>query len=325
VALARVTALRRRQRPDLFVVAAQLTETNSALLAALRRRDVAAEWLPPDAIDSRLAPGDVVLSRLEVRETLDGVEAGAWELCRAARAGVTVLNETSALLRSHDKLATALALAEAGVPHPRTAQVGEPGVEPPLPLPVVVKPRFGSWGKDVFACQSSGEFDRCLREIRDRSWFRFHGALVQELVPPQGHDLRVLIACGSVVGSVARHAPPGEWRTNVALGARRLPAVPGERAIDLALGAARAVGGDLVGIDLLPLPDGDYVALEVNAAVDFTSEYSLHGGSVFGDVAEVLAAVCSRPTADAAVPASRPHGGPAVLLSDEAPAEGARA
>lgn len=316
--------LRRRRRPDLFVVAAHLTETNSALLAALRRRGVPAEWLPTDAIESRLAPGDVALSRLDVRETLDGVETGVWELCRTARAGVTVLNETAALLRSHDKLATALALAEAGVPQPRTAQVGEPGHEPPLPLPVVVKPRFGSWGKDVFACRSPLEYDRCLAEIRDRSWFRFHGALVQELVPPQGHDLRVLVACGAVVGAVARQAPPGEWRTNVALGARRRPTAPCPRAIDLALQAARAVGGDLVGIDLLPLPDGDYVVLEVNAAVDFTREYSLDGGSVFEDVAERLAAVCSRPEADAvlSVAASRRRRPPVALVSDEATSRG---
>jgi RimK family alpha-L-glutamate ligase len=314
-------ALRGRRRPDLFVAASQLTETNSALLAALRRRDVAAEWLPPDAIDSRLAPGDVVLSRLDVCETLDGVEAGTWQLCRAQQAGVTVLNETSALLRSHDKLATALALADACLPHPRTAQVGEPGADPPLPVPVVVKPRFGSWGKDVFACESPTEYERCLRRLRDRSWFRYHGALVQELVPPRGHDLRVLVACGSVVGAVERHARPGEWRTNVALGARRVPATPDQRAIDLALAATKAVGGDLVGIDLLPIADGDYVVLEVNAAVDFTREYSLDGRRVFDDVAEILAAACSRPAADDALlaasgsPASRP---PAVLVSEEA-------
>jgi RimK family alpha-L-glutamate ligase len=318
VTLARVIALRRRRRPDLFVAAAKLTETNSALLAALRRRGVAAEWLPPEAIESRLAPGDVVLSRLDVRRTLDGVEPGVWELHRASRTGVTVLNETPALLRSHDKLATALALAGAGVPHPRTAQVGEPSSDPPLPLPVVVKPRFGSWGKDVYACESRTEYRICLERLRDRSWFRYHGALVQELVPPLGRDLRVLVACGSVVGAVARLAAPEEWRTNVALGARRFPATPDERAIGLALQAASAVGGDLVGIDLLPISDDDYIVLEVNAAVDFTPEYSLAGGNVFDNVAEILAAVSSRRGADEAVlsvPAAVPQR-PAVLVPD---------
>jgi RimK family alpha-L-glutamate ligase len=290
MALERVKALRRRRRPDLFVVAATMTKTNRALLSALRRGGVAAEWLTPDRIEVRTAPGDVVLSRLDVAQTLDGVEPGTWELRRAQRAGVVVLNDTSALLRSHDKLATALTLAGAGVPHPRTAHVGAPDAEPPLRLPVVVKPRFGSWGRDVYACESPAEYRRCLERLCDRTWFRAHGVLVQELVPPQGHDLRVLVAGGTVVGAVGRDAAPGEWRTNVALGARRRPEAPGARACTLAVGAAAAVGGALVGIDLLPLDGGDYVVLEVNAAVDFTPEYSLPGGNVFDDVAAVLAA-----------------------------------
>jgi RimK family alpha-L-glutamate ligase len=287
--------------PDLFLAAGRLTETNALLLAALGRQRIAAEWLPPEAIGRRLADGDTVLSRLDVRPTLDGVEPGLWELSRAQRSGVVVLNETSSLLRSHDKLATALALANAGVPHPRSAQVGEPGQRPPLPLPVVLKPRFGSWGKDVFLCRSREEYDRYHAQIRDRDWFREQGALVQELVPPRGYDLRLIVACGRVVGAVERHSAPGEWRTNVALGAERRRAAPSGCAIELALAAATAVSGDFVGIDLLPLPDGGYTVLEVNGAVDFTREYSLDGGDVFQDAATALVAVvCPRPAAAAA-------------------------
>jgi RimK family alpha-L-glutamate ligase len=287
------------------------------LLAAARRLGITAEWLPADAIASRLTPGDTVLARFDVRPTLDGVEPGVWELRRAQRSGVIVLNETSSLLRSHDKLATALVLADAGVPHPRTAHVGESGAEPPLPLPVVLKPRFGSWGRDVFLCRSRAEYDRCLARVRNRAWFLAHGVLVQELVPPLGHDLRVLVACGRVVGAIERRAALREWRTNLALGARRHPAAPSGRAVELALGAARAVSGDLVGIDLLPLPDGDYAVLEVNGAVDFTGAYSLAGGDVFEDVAQAVAAtIYRRPAATAATELASPvpalGGGPAA-------------
>ena len=48
-------------------------------------------------------------------------------------------------------------------------------------------------------------------------------------------------------------------------------------------------GGDLVGVDLLPLPNGDYVVLEVNGAVEFTSDYSLAGRDVFEEVAKAVA------------------------------------
>jgi [lysine-biosynthesis-protein LysW]---L-2-aminoadipate ligase len=285
----------RLRRPDLFVAAGRLTETNAALIRALRELGVDAEWLAPQDVTSRLAPDDTVLSRFDVRPTLDGVEDGLWELCQAERHGVVVLNNGTSMLRSHDKLATALTLAAADVPHPWTAQVSEESTEVPFPLPVVLKPRFGSWGRDVILCRTREEYDRYLEAVRDRAWFRTQGVLVQELVKPQGVDLRLVVACGRVVGAIERHAKPGEWRTNVALGGRRRPASPDSRAHELALAAAKAVGGDLVGIDLLPTPDGDYAVLEVNGAVDFTDEYSLDGGDVFEDVAGVLAAaVCPK-------------------------------
>ena len=286
----------RLRRPDLFLAAGRLTETNAGLIRALGGVDIDAEWLPPRDIARRLTAGDQVLSRLDVRSTLDGVEDGIWELCRAEKLGVRVLNTGSSLLRSHDKLATALALASAGVQHPRTAQVSEQGKQPPLPLPVVLKPRFGSWGRDVMLCRTREEYDRYLANVANRAWFRTQGVLVQELVQPRGYDLRLIVACGQVVGAIERHAKPGEWRTNVALGAKRHSASPDGGAIQLAVAAANAVGGDLVGIDLLPLPDGGYAVLEVNGAVDFTNEYSLDGGDVFEEVADLLASA-ARPLA----------------------------
>ena len=109
-------------------------------------------------------------------------------------------------------------------------------------------------------------------------------------MPPQGYDLRIVVAAGRVVGAVERHVSGSEWRTNVALGASRVRTAPADTACALALDAARAVGGDLVGVDLLPSADGGYTVIEVNGAVDFTEDYSLDGGSVFEDAAAALSA-----------------------------------
>jgi RimK family alpha-L-glutamate ligase len=170
-----------------------------------------------------------------------------------------------------------------------TAHVDWNSPPPRIDFPVVVKPRFGSWGRDVFLCESHVELRRCLRRLRKRTWFRRQGVLVQALVPPAGFDLRVVVACGRVVGAVERVAAAGEWRTNLALGGTRRPVNPTRKACLLALEAAAAVEADVVGVDLLPGPDGGFVVLEVNGAVDFTAEYSLVGRDVFEEVARVVA------------------------------------
>jgi RimK family alpha-L-glutamate ligase len=162
-------------------------------------------------------------------------------------------------------------------------------VDIPLEPPVVLKPRFGSWGRDVVLCETADDARRALRRLRKRRWFRRHGVIVQELVEPAGRDLRLIVTRTGVVGAIERRPAPGEWRTNVALGGTRHPIDPPEAARALAVAAADAVEGDLVGVDLLPTPAGDWLVLELNGAVDFTSEYSLPGRHVFRDVAAALA------------------------------------
>ena len=203
------------------------------------------------------------------------------------REGVRVLNPASALVAAHDKLATAARLDVAGVPHPETAEVGPDGPPPALAQPLVLKPRFGSWGRDVVLCEDEEAVAATLRSLAARPWFAPTGALAQELVPPLGHDLRIVVSGGRLAGSVERLAAPGEWRTNVALGAARRGAQPPAEAAALALAAVAAVGADLAGVDLLPLPDGGWTVLEVNGAVDFTRQYR-RDGDVFEAAVEAL-------------------------------------
>jgi RimK family alpha-L-glutamate ligase len=281
----------------LALVAHRETATNLALAAA-RPAGVAPVLLTPDEALSVLGPGDVAVGRLDVRPTLDGVEPGLNALAALAERGVHVLNPPNALLTAHDKLLTARALGSAGVPHPRVRLLlpGRPQEE--LELPAVVKPRFGSWGRDVFLCRDAGELEAALTALAGRSWFRRQGAIVQELVPLRGHDLRLVVAGGTVVGAVRRLVAPGEWRTNVALGGLRRAVDPPAEAVELALAAAGAADADLVGVDLLPA-DGGYVVLELNGAVDFTAEYAR--GDVFSAAVEALASrAAERPRVAAA-------------------------
>jgi RimK family alpha-L-glutamate ligase len=253
------------------LVAHQLSETNIEL-AARGWPGARSMLLPPQGALRHLRPGDVALSRLDVLPTLNGVEDGLWSVGRLEAHGVRVLNSASALLSAHDKLLTARLLTSAGLPHPRTLRLTRARDGEKLVFPVVAKPRFGSWGREVEICPDRAALGRYLASSLAKPWGRA-GAIVQELVTPVGSDLRVIVAGGKVVGCAARRARQGEWRTNVALGAVIAPAFADPLACELALAATRVLGLDLAGVDLLPTENG-YVVIEVNGAVEFRPLYS---------------------------------------------------
>jgi tetrahydromethanopterin:alpha-L-glutamate ligase len=273
----------------LALIACRPTETNDALAHA-GGPGTRWELLTPSQALVELQAGDAALGRLDVVPTLDGMDDGLWALGALAARGVVVLNDPSALLAAHDKLLTARVLQRHGVAHPRTRLVRAGRPVPLFAREVVLKPRFGSWGREVTRCAGGAELAAAVERVREASWFRRHGALVQELVPPLGYDLRVIVAAGRMVGAAYRIAADGEWRTNVALGGVRRPADdPPRQAVGLALAAAHATGASLAGVDLLPDGLGGWTVLEVNGAVEFTREYA-PWGDVFAETAAVLAA-----------------------------------
>jgi RimK family alpha-L-glutamate ligase len=291
------------------IVAHRRGSTNDALASAWCGLGVDARVLAPKDALRELTHGDAALARLDVLETLDGIEPGIEELEALGRRGVHLLNPPHALRAAHDKLETVARLEAAGLPQPRSVHVARPTDRVPLWPPVVVKPRHGSWGRDVHRCANAGELSRTLEAVSTRAWFRRHGALVQELVPSQGWDLRLVVAAGRVVGAAERVAAPGEWRTNVTLGGSLRHADPDEQACVLATAAAAAIGGDLVGVDLCPTGSG-YVVLELNGAVDFDERYSLGGRDVYAEAAGTLGLTSAPPgrSANSRMPGARGSG-----------------
>jgi RimK family alpha-L-glutamate ligase len=277
----------------LALVALRSTPTNESLAQA----DVdGRRWeamTPEEALD-RLRPGDAALGRLDVLPTLDGIDDGMWALGALQARGVAVLNDASALYATHDKLLTARLLRRTSLPHPRTVHVRPDRPFAAVRPPVVVKPRFGSGGQAVTWCEDEDALVEALSSLSSTSWFEQQGVLVQELVPPQGYDLRILVAAERVVGAIFRIAADGEWRTNVTLGGLRRPVSdPPGVACELALAAARAAGPALVGVDLVPDVYGNWTIIELNGAVEFTSEYNTDG-DVFDCAALELARSAER-------------------------------
>jgi RimK family alpha-L-glutamate ligase len=272
--------LHRSLEPTVFIAGSTASTTNERLRQACAATG-AHSLVASTEIAAELArPGDVVVGRLDVRPTLDGIQPGLGRLLQLRSVGIRVVNDANALVATHDKLATMLLLHAAELPHPRGAHVLSAEACPDFAPPYVVKPRFGSWGRDVHRCESRADLRAHLWALNHRPWFRRQGALVQELIPPRGFDLRLVVSGGALVGAIERVAAPGEWRTNIALGGSRRHAEPSDVACALAIEAARAVGGDLVGVDLLP-GDNGWQLIEVNGAVDFTDDYALDDRDVF--------------------------------------------
>jgi tetrahydromethanopterin:alpha-L-glutamate ligase len=213
-----------------------------------------------------LVAADGVLVRMMPPGSLEQVVFRMDALHRIAAAGVPVLNPPRAVEAAVDKYLTLALLEEAGIPVPPT-WVGESAtaaleIFEALGGDVIVKPLFGSEGRGLLRISD-----------KELAWRTFHTLerlsavlYLQRAVRHPGHDLRVFVLRGLVLGVMRRHAPAGEWRTNVSLGGRAESCRLDPEAERLALAAARAIGAEMAGVDLILELDHDrLVVLEVNA------------------------------------------------------------
>jgi ribosomal protein S6--L-glutamate ligase len=235
-----------------------------------------------------LLGADGVLVRMMPPGSLEQVVFRMDALHRVAAKGVPVLNPPRAVEAAVDKYLTLALLEAAGIPVPPT-WAGQSAAEAmaafdALGGDVVVKPLFGSEGRGLVRISQ-----------RELAWRTFHalerlGAVLylQQVIRHAGYDLRVFVLRGCVLGSMRRHAIPGEWRTNVSLGGHAEPYRLEPVAERLAIEAARAVGAEMAGVDLIPdLDRGRLVVLEVNAVPGWRALARVSGIDV---AAAVLAA-----------------------------------
>ncbi|MGC8644562.1 MAG: ATP-grasp domain-containing protein, partial [Isosphaeraceae bacterium] len=185
---------------------------------------------------------------------------------RVAAAGVPVWNPPRAVEAAVDKYLTLALLDQSGLPVPATwtGQSAKAALDAfeRLGGDVAVKPLFGSEGRGIVRVSD-----------RELAWRIFHALerqaavlYLQRIVRHPGYDLRVLVLQGRVLAAMRRHASGIDWRTNVALGGRAEPCRLDPEAERLALAAARALGAEVAGIDLVEdLDSGRIMVLEVNA------------------------------------------------------------
>src|SRR5438477_6871512 len=167
--------------------------------------------------------------------------------------GVPLLNNASAIARSRDKLAALQQLASAGVRIPRTVLARGGGdvaalVEQVGGLPAILKLIQGTQGVGVMIAHSAAEVESILSTM----WDLGQEILLQEFIAEsRGRDVRALVVGDQVVGAMRREAPRGEFRSNIHRGAEGTPIDLPPAYAQAAVRAARVLGLDVAGGDLL--------------------------------------------------------------------------
>jgi [lysine-biosynthesis-protein LysW]--L-2-aminoadipate ligase len=186
--------------------------------------------------------------------------------------GAFVINSSKVSDVCGNKLIASMVLARAGVPTPRTflalssESVGEAAEA--LGYPVVLKPFVGSWGRGVSVAKEPQTLDTIV-ELRESIPNPIeHMYYLQELVKRPPRDIRVIVAGEEIIASVYRNASANEWRTNVARGATTTAFKPEKELTEVVHKAAHAVGGGILGVDVMESPEG-YMVHEVNNTVEF--------------------------------------------------------
>ena len=204
--------------------------------------------------------------------------------------GVPVLNRAEVIAVCGDKLRTSLELRRCGLPAPRTSLALTPAAAleamEEFGYPLVVKPLTGSWGRLAALVRDRAEAGIVMEHRAALPSPQQHIIYLQEYVENPGRDIRVLIAGETVVAASYRYADPGgDWRTNAARAGRSEPCPLSPELAGLALAAAKAVGGGVLGVDLIEGPAGLSV-LEVNHTVEFAGLQGAHGDDL--DIADAI-------------------------------------
>jgi ribosomal protein S6--L-glutamate ligase len=187
-------------------------------------------------------------------------------LHRLASVGVPVWNPPRAVEAAVDKYLTLSLLERRGLPTPETwaGQSADQALVAfdALGSDVVVKPLFGSEGRGIVRVSDRELAWRCFHMLERAASVLY----LQRWIRHPGHDLRLFVLNGRVLGAMRRTAVGGEWRTNVAIGGKAEAWRPDPESERLALAAADALGAVFAGVDLIEdLDRGGLVVLEVNA------------------------------------------------------------
>jgi len=185
--------------------------------------------------------------------------------------GLRVVNNSLSTAIAMNKLWTLKILSEKGIPIPKTYITLDYGssieVAKIIGYPFVLKPIDGSWGRLIALVRDEEEL-RALIEHRNyiqNPIYRIN--MIQQYIKKPNRDIRIFTIGNQVV--VAMYRVSNHWITNAARGAIGVKAEVDNELEDLAIRTAKAVGGEVLGIDVFEDPEKGYIVNEVNAVPEF--------------------------------------------------------
>ncbi|NOU51997.1 30S ribosomal protein S6--L-glutamate ligase [Pseudoalteromonas sp. JBTF-M23] len=203
--------------------------------------------------------------------------------------GVYPLNESVAITRSRDKLRSLQLLSRKGVGMPITGFASKPDdVKDLLEMvggtPVVIKLLEGTQGIGVVLAETRKAAESVIEAFMGLK----ANIMVQEYIKEAGGaDIRCFVIGDKVIAAMKRQAQEGEFRSNLHRGgsASLVRITPEER--KTAVAAAKAMGLNVAGVDLLRSSRGPLV-MEVNSSPGLEGIEKATGKDIAGMIIEFI-------------------------------------
>jgi [lysine-biosynthesis-protein LysW]--L-2-aminoadipate ligase len=185
---------------------------------------------------------------------------------------IPVLNKFQVANQCGNKMFMTLLLKKNNVPTPKTyfSFSSESALEniEKVGYPLVIKPVIGSWGRGVMQIKDKDTADALfeIRDITDSPHDRIF--YLQELINRPPRDIRVITIGDKPIAAMYRKSSGG-FKTNIALGADPELCEITKEIEDISAKASKAMGGGILGIDIMEDEKRGLVVHEVNNTVEF--------------------------------------------------------
>jgi [lysine-biosynthesis-protein LysW]---L-2-aminoadipate ligase len=185
---------------------------------------------------------------------------------------IPVINKFDVANTCGNKMITSMLLKKNNIPTPKTyfsfsAETALKNFEE-IGYPLVIKPIIGSWGRSVIPVKDKDTAEAVIenRQVTDGPQDRIY--YLQEMIDRPPRDIRVITIGDQAVSAMYRKSSGG-FKTNIALGADPELCEITKEIEDLCEKTSKAVGGGILGIDLMEDKKRGLVVHEVNNTVEF--------------------------------------------------------